>query len=206
MSDEPVDSASPPSSRRGIFSTDASRANQILARTLYNELVSSGRDRAAIVDVVNALLDTLFRAQGNPTPGVLVDPETGFPTRNGLAALLQHELDPNRTDERAVSLVLFSAPAAPSMHVLAGILRARLRGTDFVVPLGDGRLAAVLYCDDTRASSVAERLENALASHSALGAEPVALHVEPLARGERVGVVWRRAVRALRAARLRQTG
>jgi hypothetical protein len=200
MSDNSPDLAPPPSSRRqGIFSTDASRANQILARTLYNELVSSGRDRTAIVDVVNSLLDVLFRAQGKPLPALLVDPASGFPTRAGLSALLQHELDATRSDVRPVSLVLLSAPAAPNPHVLAGIVRARLRGTDFVVPLGRGRTAALLYCNDASASAVALRLAATLSSHSALGADPVSMHVEPLRRGERVGVVWRRAVRSLRA-------
>jgi GGDEF domain-containing protein len=200
MTDESP-SSPPPSSRRGIFSTDASRANQILARTLYNELVSSGRDRSAIIDIVNALLDVLVRSQGKPAPALLVDPETGFPTRAGLLALLQHEVDPSGTDQRRVALALISAPGAPSTPVLAGILRARLRGADFVVPLGNGRAAAILYCDESNARSVAERLAKALGDHSALGAAPVTVHVEPLRRGDRVVGVWRRALVGLRAAR-----
>jgi GGDEF domain-containing protein len=173
--------------------------NQIFARTIYNQLVSSGRDRAAIIDVVNALLDQLLRASAQPT-AVLVDPETGFPTRAGLSALLRHELDANRTDDRPAALVLLSAPGAPSTPVLAGILRARLRGTDFIVPLGEGRAAAVLYCDETAASVVAERLASALSNHSALGAAPVTVHVERLVRGQRVGPTWKRAIVGLRKA------
>lgn len=198
---EPYDAPPPSSRRQGIFSTEASRANQILARTLYNELISSGRDRSAIVDVVNSLLDVLFRAQGKPLPAMLVDPLTGFPTRAGLSALLQHELDPTTDSPRPVTLILLSAPGAPNTTVLAGILRARLRSSDFVVPLGHGRAAALLYCEESRAKVIADRLGAALSSLSALGAEPVTLHVEPLRRGERVGTIWRRAIRSLQATR-----
>lgn len=184
-----------------MFATDASRGNQILARTLYNELVSSGRDRSAIVEVVNSLLDLLFHAQGKAAPALLVDPDTGFPTRAGLLALVQHELDPSMSEQRPACLALISAPAAPSTPVLAGILRARLRGADFVVPLGEGRAAAILYCDETSARAVAERLATTLWDHSALGAEPVTLHVEPLRRGDRIIGVWKRALVGLRTAR-----
>ena len=173
--------------------TDAStremlRANTIFARTMFNEMVRAKKSRADIVEVVNALLSCVLDARGFSSTEVMVDPDTGFPTRQGFLRLIQHELDPDSENKRSCSLIACEFDGAGSGFSL-GLFRHRLRGSDVVCLLEPNLVVAVVYCEPKEVQAIAARMKTALPA--SVDSTSVRWAIMPLLKGEKIGRLWR---------------
>ncbi len=202
MSSDSKASGGAPRPMASLFRTEASRSNVILARTVFNEMVRSGRQRNDILEFVNCLLELVVSTasrEGFEKLPALIDPHTGFPTRSGFYALLLHELDPAQHETPRAGLVLIALQRQLDLELVARKLQHLLRGSDVVVPLRRQRMAALVYPRElgdleqieTRITDVFER--NLGASRS-----DIQLVSRPLEPGESVPRLWRSALRQLR--------
>ena len=147
-------------SRSALFQSEFTRSNAILARTLLNEMMRGGWTRTQMLEFVNCFLGLLSgsaRSQPARPEALLVDPQTGFPTRAGFHRLLLHELSPQANSVDA-SLVLVELLGETDLVTEAKLLRHCLRSEDVVAPLGRGMIAALTYCPSAELERTAQRM------------------------------------------------
>src|SRR5438045_2170185 len=87
-----------PRRRSALFSASPDPSNQVLARTLLNEMMRSGRTRSQMIDFVNCFLELVVQTSGRQSSSArsnsMVDTNSGLPNRRALHDLFFHELDP----------------------------------------------------------------------------------------------------------------
>ena len=142
--------------RRSPAANSNPEAKQALARNLHNEFLRNGWSRSDIVEFVNLLLDNVLRNEGRASSAYALDPETGFPTRQGFQELLLGELHGNK--EAPSTLVLMRLASDGDILIAAERLRTQLRRADVVAPLGQLRVAVLLRVGEPQASSITERI------------------------------------------------
>lgn len=182
--------------RPSLFQSEASRSNHILARTMFNEMLRSGRTRVDMLDFVNCLLGLLSEAarpEGpvRPAVSIMVDPESGFPTRHALQELLLHELERSADEpgRAPVALLLLRLSLQRSLETDMLLLRHALRRDDVIVPLEKGRVAVVLHGPQSTREAVCIRIHARL-EMNAQGRAGEAMALRLLEPGRSLRLLW----------------
>lgn len=175
------------------------RANAILARSFFNEMIKSGRSRGDMIDFVNCLLGLISQFGGRKagaTAGPLVDPETGIPTRAALHELVNHELDLSGNPGRSAALLVMRVRSGSDLLIGVQLLQHQLRRGDVVAPLRSGLVGGLLYTPFEAIPAIQSRISARLVAHPEFGRVFEGLAIRPLSKGVKSRAVWTEALRA----------
>ena len=134
--------------RKGNLFRGPVQSDLLLARTLFRELVQSGRTTADVLSFVNCLLGVVIDSSGRNSrkyPVEMIDPSSALPTRAGIHALVVHELDADNDSGRCAGVILAKLTQLVDLPVVAMRVRHALRASDVVALLRPGVLVAVVY-------------------------------------------------------------
>lgn len=128
-----------------------------------------------------SLLSSSVRGRTEDENLLLLNPETGFPTRKGFYELVRHELAGEHGNSTRAAVMLMRLDDPSDLILSSSRLRRALREGDVVAPLHSRLLGAVLYCPEADLPVARRRITEKFLSTPAMpGTKVVGLAVQPL--------------------------